>query len=142
MKKGIFLIALLTATNVFAGPNDHHYSFVCPATSGDSDVITHFGTYIGGYGDEFMNGSHISDAYFKGPVFEESNIPHNISMGGYFSSGTSYASATGVVSCMYTSKMGYDPFKVSYQMTNGLGGVVTSSNDGTITIRLIQGAKS
>ncbi len=143
MKKGIFFITLLAATNVMAGPGgNNHFAFLCPNTSGTSDVLTHFGTYIGGRGDEFMNGSRVSDAYFKGPVLQESNIPYNIAMGCYVNSGTSYASATGVVSCMYTSKLGYDPFKVSYQMTNGLGGIITSSLPDTITIRLIQGIKS
>src|SRR5690242_16664869 len=106
MKKGIFFIILFGATSVFAGSGSNQYTFICPLTTGNSNVLTHYGNYIGGYGEEFMNGSNIPEAYFKGPVFEESNIPHNLSMGMYVNNGTSYASATGVISCMYNSTIG------------------------------------
>jgi hypothetical protein len=146
LAKKIYLVALcslMASTLAIAQPpNKTHVKFKCPLTTGSGpNVIANFGTFIGGDGLEWVNdiSTHPYQPPFRGPIIEGSNIPTNISRGSYVSSGTSYASSTGVAVCQYHSTTGFDPFSVGYQMTNGLGGIVASSSDDEIVIDLSVG---
>jgi hypothetical protein len=122
---------------------DYSLNFQCPDTHGSVNVLTNYGTYIGGDGTELNSFSDIlTPAFFKSVTTTDQKYPANISEGGYLHSGTSYTQATGVVSCMYQSTLNYDDIRVNYTITNGTGGFVTTHTDNTITISLSNGLKN
>lgn len=142
-KWAIAVLSLIVSTQLAAQPNSYLVHFFCPATSGSIDVLTNYGSYVAGDGRQFFDGDdYMTPAFFKGPVTSDSNVPANVSLGGYTSSGTSYVEATGMITCFYISSLGFDPIKVSYTMINGHGGIVTSSANSSISIYLSRGVKS
>lgn len=137
------LASLATTQMVIADPSSERYTFICPSIVGVAPrILTHFGDHIAGYGVEYVNfNAKTPDPYFTGTVVTGSNIPYSLSSGSYSNSNTSYASATGTVSCNYTSTIGFDPFTVSYALTNGKGGIIAAASANTIDIDLPIGFK-
>lgn len=109
----------------------------CPDISDKTkDKLTNYGTYIAGIGTERVNSDSPTFPLFQGPVVPGANIPTDLKAAGYDGNGVNYNPANGAVTCYFTSSMGFDPFSVSYLMTNALGGFTVSSGDEEIKIKL------
>lgn len=141
IKKLIVIASLIFASNVMAIQKDYTATFTCPAVSGDFNIIRHFGDLIAGEGTEYLSVTdEISIVFFKS-VVGNPTIPDDLILSGYFNNGTSYNSATGDVGCSYNTLQIFDSIRVFYTMINGMGGIVLSSTDDSISISLITGLK-
>ena len=138
MKKSI--LALIAASTLMssvaiADPSIVTLEFTCPGVTGTGPfVLSNFGgKKIAGYGTETINGDPAFNApYFSFAIPVGANIPSSLST--YSSSGTGFDPVTGIVTCSYTSSSTFDPFTVSYQMTNAEGCQVATQTASTITI--------
>ncbi len=96
-------------------------------------MITHFGTYIAGYGNESFL-SQNNPVYFRSASLS-SETPCNLN--NYFNETASYNSATGQVSCSYISSFISEPrFVVYYSLTNGQGAAIQNSSSNSISLLL------
>ena len=112
--------------------------FVCPGTQGTQNIVTNFGSYIAGYGTEFIL-SNNNNVYFKSNCLQD-GTPRKLT--NYNSSATDYDSTTGKVTCTYTSNNSIEPnFSVGYYLTNGRGGTIQSQSNNVIAINLPVGFK-
>ncbi len=145
MKKSTLVAASLLTLAGLAGshvamaqqaPHQIFARFECPRVSGGvvSDRLTNFGTYISGMGKEDLDHSQKTRPIFAGPT--TSDIPSDLTTGGYSNLGTLYFPSSGRVQCNYVSNMGYDSFHVSYDIVQGKGGFVMKSENTKITIIL------
>ena len=119
-------------------PITYGVTVYCPGTQGSSNVITNFGSYIGGYGVEYIL-NYTTQAYFRSTAYLQ-NVP--ASLANYFNESVAYNSTTGVISCTYQSSIPTDAiFAVSYNLTNGLGGSVQSQSANAISINFPAGLR-
>ena len=131
----IFAMAGLAAAPVMADPSIIVLSFTCPSASGTGlHVLSNFGgVKLAGYGTLTVDGSPaFNSPYFSYMIPSSANIPNKLTT--YSSSGTDFDSVTGIVTCSYTSSSTFDPFSVSYTITNGLGGQIANQTMNTIDI--------
>lgn len=129
---GLTILTLVNAPLLFAqGMTNLRVDITCPATQGQSNVVTNFGTYIAGEGIEQVDSNNPTQIYFLGPV--PLGTPSKLTE--YNNAGTNYDSTTGQVDCIY-SQSGYPTFVVSYILTNGKGGSIQYSNSNFISISL------
>ncbi|ARB90685.1 hypothetical protein [Legionella longbeachae] len=109
----------------------------CPATSyqqNNTNFITNFGSYIGGYGTASINYATPYQAYFisTGTI---QDIPADLTSYTFLT--TTYNSTSGTVTCSYQSNVFTSPvFSISYNFTNALGGTVVSQGNNYISINL------
>lgn len=146
MKSSIALASLLSLSAIaptlaFAEPGGLNIVITCPATNGNQNVLTNFGEYIAGYGQETIEGVGGMPVYFRSFASNFSNLPTKLT--NYRNEGVTYVSTTGQVNCNYVSQSpNKEPaFDVSYTLTNGKGGSVTRQAPNSITIRLPVGLK-
>lgn len=112
--------------------------FVCPGIQGTTNIVTNFGSYIAGYGTEFIL-SNSNSVYFRSSCTTES-VPHKLT--NYSNLSTDYDSTTGKITCTYTSNNQDDPnFSVAYFLTNGRGGTIQSQSNNVISVNLPVGFK-
>ncbi len=140
----IVVISSLSASVAFAATDIHSVKVTvdCPDISVHTkDKITNYGTYLAGEGTERVNSDAPTHPLFQGPIVPGANIPIDLVAGGYDGNGVSYNPSNGAVTCYFTSSMGFEPFSISYLMTNALGGTTTSSGDEQIHITLPVGLK-
>ena len=133
----IVVISSLSASVAFAD-DEHHVKVTvdCPDISVKTkDIITNYGAYLAGEGTQRVDNDAPSHPLFEGPRALEGNIPINIKASGYDNNGVDYNSLNGSVTCYYKSRMGFDPFSISYLMRNVLGGIVTEA--GPVRIRIL-----
>ena len=109
----------------------------CPDISNKTkDQLTNYGTYIAGLGTERVNSDVPQHPLFQSPTVQGANIPIDLKAAGYDGTSVSYNPTNGAVVCYFQSTKGFDPFSVSYLMTNALGGTTVSSGDEEIKIKL------
>ena len=131
----------LVSTNVLADPNTVEIGISCPTANGTgTHTLSNFGNRISGYGSESINSNPAPMAPYFNLNFTSGNFPIKIASGAYSSTGTDYDPTTGRVTCSYTSAT-FDPITVTYQMTNGFGGVILSQTAETIVINQYIGLK-
>lgn len=117
-------VSALSLTPVIAAADPAGINILvrCPTTQGVQNVLTHFGDYIAGYGDETIQNQGSTPIYFKSSALAF-GVPGQL--GNYHNNGTSYESSSGQVTCNYTSSNPKEPnFAVSYDLTNGKGGTI------------------
>jgi len=125
------LVLLSTPLLSYADPVNLQIDIQCPIVNSSSSTLSNFGDYIAGYGMETVS-NQMFPIYFKsGPI---QNIPAQLT--NYVNSNTQYDSTKGTITCSYTSNDANPPFTVMYDLTNGKGGVVTSSSANSIDINL------
>lgn len=136
MKKIALLASLALSSAVFADPSAIPLDFTCPSASGAGVYsLTNFGDRVGGYGTELVAGAPaINKPYFTYLIPSGAKIPAKLASGAYTNAGTDYDNSTNKVTCSYTSAAKYDPFSVSYQLTNGNGGMITKKTASCISI--------
>jgi hypothetical protein len=128
------IIYFSTLMPVSADPSPILLNFTCPNTTGTgANTLSNFGARIAGYGSLTVAGSPARAPYFT-YTFSSGHFPDLIGSGLYTSSATSFNPVTAVVTCSYVSSGVFDPFTVSYQLTNGNGGVINSQTTSTISI--------
>lgn len=133
------LLALTPAIAV-ADPTELDIRVVCPGTYGYNNVLTHHGDYVAGYGEEFIDRVGGKQIYFKSTTLAD-NTPKDLS--NYRNEKVEYDSTSGRVSCTYSSNQNQEPLlSVSYTLTNGKGGIVTSQSFNEIAIRLPLGLRA
>lgn len=142
MKK--FILALLATSSfisaaAFADPSIVTIVFTCPATTGTGPfVLNNFGTLVGGFGTETINGTPaFNSPFFRMTIPIGANIPSSLTT--YSSSGTGFNNGTGQVSCSYTSTGTFDPITVDYQMLNCAGCQIASQTTSSITLNQFLG---
>ena len=109
----------------------------CPDISNKTkDMLTNYGTYIAGSGTVRVNSGLAEYPMFQSPTVQGGNIPVDLKAAGYDGTGVNYNPKNGAIICFYQSTMGFDPFSVSYMMTNALGGTTVSSGDEEIKLKL------
>ena len=139
------LISLLVLSSVslapamaVADPTSTSLTISCPSTQLSANMITNFGSYIGGFGVESLL-SQTMNVYFI-----SQSVPYNTpaTLANYFNETVSYNSTTGIISCSYQSNVPTDPFfSVAYQLTNGRGGYVTSQSSNALSLNFPLGLK-
>jgi hypothetical protein len=150
MKKSIVIASFLalsglTAPVVMAAPSTVEINFVCPGVTGVG-ALYNFGSYIGGYGQETINGnpSTPNSPFFTYNISSGANIPANLADGVYASSGTNFDNSTSKVSCTYTSSAtpAFDPITVDYTLTNATFISLTSQTVDSINLVQYLGLRS
>ncbi len=142
MKKSMLnaMLCSLCALSVFsntaiASPSTHTIDITCPgvATTAFPFIVTNFKDYIAGYGNELIDGSlpYPNIPYFTYTIPSGANIPSILT--GYVNNGTDYDSTLGQVTCQF-SRSGFDSFSVTYPITNGKGGVISTQTNNTIQV--------
>jgi hypothetical protein len=105
-------INLAASSTVMADPSFMAVSFTCPTTvATDEQALVNDGKQITGKGIETVGDKQEAPPLFIYDIPSGANIPSDLSS--YASSGTNFDSATGRVSCEYTSLNG-DSFAVDY----------------------------
>lgn len=145
MIKNIGLSSLLLLSSfivvpevAMADPTGYDVTVICPAPQGGPNSVANFGSYIGGYGVEFIL-SQTLQVYFRSTGSVD-DIPANLA--NYFNDSVNYNSASGNVVCSYQStNPGDSRFTVTYSITNGLGGAVQAQSNNSISIRIPVGLK-
>ena len=135
-------VACLSSSISMAAGHVVKVTMDCPdiANKG-TEKVTNYGTYIAGPGIEKVNSGTPSFPLFQGPTVPGANIPVDLVSSGYFNNGVSYNSTDGAVTCYFASSMGFDPFSVSFLMTNAMNGTTVSSSAEEIHIKLPVGLK-
>jgi len=134
--KNYLATMLLSAVAVTPGPvvaNPINVStfLACPGTNFSNNVITNFGSYIAGYGEQSFLSTTIP-IYFKS---EHCIGDAPRSLINYTNFSTSYDSVTGTVTCSYQSSIVSEPLlTVAYTITNGKGGIITSQAPNGISL--------
>lgn len=109
----------------------------CPDISNKTkDKLTNYGTYIAGVGTIRVNSGAPKHPLFQSPTVQGGNIPIDLKAAGYDGTHVTYNPKTGAVVCYFQSNKGYDPFMVSYVMTNALGGTTSGSGDEEIKLKV------
>ena len=130
-------IAGLSSTIALAQGHTVKVTLDCPDIEAKgSENVTNYGTYIAGKGIEKVNSDASTFPLFQGPTVPGANIPTDLVSNGYFNNGVSYNPANGAVTCYFQSSMGFDPFSISYLMTNAMNGTTASSGSEEIHIKL------
>lgn len=139
MKK-FALLVLLTGVvtvpmTVLADPTPILLNFVCPNTTGTgTNSLSNFGdSRIAGYGTLMVDTNPGRPPYFTYAIPAGAHIPSKINTGNYTNNGTDYDPDNAIISCSYVSPT-FDPFTVSYQLTNGVGGTINSQTANSISI--------
>ena len=139
VKLAYVAVVCMMGSSMALAANGHSYKVTmdCPdiGTKGN-EVLTNYSTYIAGQGIERVNSDMPTHPLFEGPLVPGANVPVDLVSSGYLNSGVSYNPANGAVTCYYLSAFGFDPFSVSYLMTNALNGDTTSSSAEEIHIKL------
>ena len=135
-------VACLSSSIALAAGHSVKVTMDCPdiANKG-SEKVTNYGTYIAGPGIERVNSDTPTFPLFQGPIVPGANIPVDLKANGYFQTGNSYNPSNGAVTCYYASSMGFDPFSLSYLMTNALNGTTVGHGVDEIHIKLPVGLK-
>jgi len=147
MKKFLALFTLAGLMSIpllaLADPTAVILSFVCPDTTGAGlNSLSNFSdARIAGYGTLSVAGIPGRAPYFTYLIPAGANIPSVLNTGNYTNSATAYDPNNAIVSCSYTSST-FSPFTVSYQLTNGAGGIIDSQTANTIAIVQYVGARS
>jgi len=138
----VVAVSILSYSLSFAQGHQVKITVDCPdiATKGD-ERVTNYGTYLAGKGFEKVNSGVATQPLFQGATVPGANIPTDLVTNGYNNSGVSYNPTNAAVTCYYKSSMGFDPFSLSYLMTNALNGTVVSSSTEEIHIKLPVGLK-
>ena len=120
------------------------FTLFCPTVGASgSHAVLNDGVNISGYGSERINNnSTANNPFFTAAVPAGANIPVDLATGSYANSGTSYDSATGMVTCSFASTGGFDSFSINYVVTGGAGALVKSSAVNKITIQKFMGSKA
>jgi hypothetical protein len=131
----IIIAAGLANTSLQADPVSHIVDYTCPSAS----ALENFGVYIAGFGLEKLTSRTTIPIYFQSnkPLY---NVPS--SLVNYTNSGSDYDGPTGHVKCIFTSSNPYErSFDISYNITNGKGGVIQSKTNSTISVLFFYGLK-
>ena len=135
-------VVCLSSSVALAAGHTVKITMDCPDIANKAlDRLTNYGTYIAGPGIERVNSDAPTYPLFQGPTVPGANIPIDLTANGYFQTGNNYNPANGAVTCFYASNMGFDPFSVSFMMTNALNGTTISSGVDEIHIKLPVGLK-
>lgn len=140
------LVSLLVLSSItlapaltMANPTSTSIYIGCPGTQLSAHMITNFGGYVAGYGQESIL-SQTMNVYFL-----SQSLPTNVptSLLNYSNAATSYDSTTGKVICSYQSSIATEPFfSVAYKLTNGRGGAVLSQSNNEIGLTMPLGLKA
>jgi len=138
----VAVVSGLSASVAFAAGHNYKLTMDCPDISSKTkEMITNYGTYIAGEGTERVNSDVATHPLFQGPTVPGANIPVDLKASGYANSGVSYNASSGSITCNFNSSMGFDPFSISYLMTNALNGVVQGAGNSQIKIKFPVGLK-
>ena len=138
-----FGFGIIITSNAIANPNTVEVGISCPnATGAGYNSLSNFGGRIHGYGKESINSVPGSHAPYFSYQFATGHFPANLATGSYTNSGVDFDPTTAAIVCKFTSSAGYDPINVTYQMTNGHGGVVISQTVDQIVFIQYFGLKS
>ncbi|CAM3033102.1 Uncharacterised protein [Legionella steigerwaltii] len=135
----LILSSFIAAPGIgFSDPTGYGISVFCPNAQGTQNVVTNFGSYIGGYGVEAIF-SQTLQVYFRSTGSVQ-NVPANLI--NYSNDSVTYSSATGTVTCSYQSNNPTDPrFTVTYTLANALGGTVQAQSNNSISITIPAGLR-
>ena len=124
--------AIVTASvPVPKNPSGIFVDVTCPGVHGISNVLTNFGSYVAGYGQESMSSQPSVPVYFTSSYLPPT-VPHSLIY--YFNETATYDSTTGVVTCSYLSSQSDPGFSVNYYVTNGKGGAINMQAANTLEI--------
>lgn len=140
--KSLFSALILSSTLAVASPGTINAEIICPGvTSNGVFSITNYGDFIAGYGQRIIENKSPEPIYFKSSGSLASSISSNLQ--NYNNDSVSYESSTGRVSCYYKTNNIIDPsIIVSYDLTNGRGGIVMDKTNSTIRIGVPFGLKA
>jgi hypothetical protein len=133
----------LVLTNVYADPPFNlRLRFDCPKAADKHHLLLNYGTFIAGEGKRRLLDPPAPYVFieFKGDISNLTNIPADISKGGYFSTSTRY-SPEGIVTCHYTSNLGFQSFEVHHPLTNSYGATLIRARADQIYFSLLVGGK-
>jgi hypothetical protein len=128
-------IGFIISFPTLADPNTVEIGISCPdASGGGYNSLSNFGGRIAGYGKESINSIPAPHSPYFSYLYTTGHFPSNLAMGAYTNSGVDYDPTNALVICKFNSGNGYDSINVTYQMTNGKGGVVQSQAQNEIVI--------
>jgi hypothetical protein len=140
-----FVLSSLAVPAAMAAPSSVEINLTCPALTG-SGALYNFGSYIGGYGSETINGNPSSPSvpFFVGEIASGANIPSDLTTGSYANDSTAFAVAGGVISCNYVSSASpaFDPITVTYTLTNANFITLVNQTNNSITLAQYMGLGS
>lgn len=128
-------LGFIMSSPTMANPNTVEIGISCPNASGTGfNSLSNFGGRIAGYGKESINSIPGPQSPYFTYLYTTGHFPANLAMGAYTNSAVDFDPINALVTCEFNSSNGFDPIKVSYQMTNGQGGIVESQGLDQIVI--------